>query len=67
MPTKFVKEAAQEKSKEENLNFLINLATIVIVAEDTKPTKNEPQTFNKNWNHFYLKYGMKPFKRSLVT
>ena len=34
---KMVKEAAWEK---EILKFLIDLATIAMVAEDTKPTKN---------------------------
>ena len=48
---KVVKEAAQDKSAKENLNFLINLATIAMVVEDTKPNEDEPQTFDDAWNH----------------
>ena len=52
---KIVKEAAQEKSAKENLIFLIDLATIFMLAMETKPTKHEPQTFNKAWNHHHSK------------
>ena len=45
---KIVKEAAQEKSTNKNFNFLIDLA---MVARNTKPTEDKPQTFNKAWNH----------------
>ena len=48
---KIVEEAAQEKDVKENLNVLINFATIAKVAEDTKPMKDESRTFNKAWNH----------------
>ena len=27
------------------------MATIAMAAEDTKPMKEEPQTFNGAWNH----------------
>ena len=43
-----VEQAAQET---ENLIFLIDLATVAMVAEYTKPTKDEPHTFNKAWNY----------------
>ena len=42
-----VKEVAQEKGAKENLSFFIELATVVMVAEDTKLIKDEPQIFNK--------------------
>ena len=54
---KIIKKVAQEKSEKENLFFLLDLATIAMVTEDTKPTKDEPQTFNDVWNHSYLKKG----------
>ena len=44
---KIVTEVTQEKSAKENLIFLINLATFVMVAEDTKQTEDEPQAFNE--------------------
>ena len=47
-----IKEAAQEKSANENLNFLINLAT---VSSNTKPTEDEPWKFNEAWNHLDAK------------
>ena len=46
--SKIVKEASQEKSANKNLNFLIDLA---MVASNPKPTEDEPQMFNKAWNH----------------
>ena len=45
--TKFVKHYKQGKATIENMNFLIYLAFIILVAEDTKLTVKEPQTFNK--------------------
>ena len=45
---KIVKQAAWEESTNENLNFLIDL---VIVESGTKPSLDEPQTFNEAWNH----------------
>ena len=47
---KIVKESAQEKVKKK-LNYSIHLAIIAMVAEDTKPTKDETKTFNIAWNH----------------
>ena len=38
-----VKQAAQEKATKESSNFLIDLATITMVVEDTMPMENEPQ------------------------
>ena len=35
----------------ENLKFLIDLATTAMVSEDIMPMEDEPQTFNKAWNH----------------
>ena len=46
-----VKQAVQEKSVKENLNFLIDLGTIAMITEDNKTTKEEPQIFNNEWNH----------------
>ena len=43
-----VVQASEEKSTNENLNFLIDLA---MVASDTKPSLDKPQMFNKAWNH----------------
>ena len=48
MTTKIVKQAIQEKSTIENLNFLIDLA---MVTTDTKPLPEEPKTFTKAWNY----------------
>ena len=45
---KIVKQATQEKSGIENLNFLMDLALVII---DTKPVSEEPKTFTKAWNH----------------
>ena len=45
---KIVLEAAQEKSANEILNFLID---ITMVASNTKSTKDEPYMFNEAWNH----------------
>ena len=45
---KIIKQAMQEKNAIENLNVLINLA---MVASNTKPTPEEPQTFNEAWNN----------------
>ena len=53
-----VQQAAQEKSAK-NLNFLIDLAIIAIVAKDTKSMKDEPQTFNKAWSHANLEQNRK--------
>ena len=51
------KQAAQEKCAIKNLNFLIDLA---ILSNNTKPSLEEPQTFNIAWNHpskeFYKKW-----------
>ena len=33
------------------LQFLIDLATMVIVVADTMHMENEPQAFNQAWNH----------------
>ena len=49
-----LEQAAEEKREKENLIFLINSATIAMVAEDTKSTKDEPQTFYKALNHVTL-------------
>ena len=48
---KIVKEVAQEKASKENSNFLIDLATIAMVAEYTEPTKDDLQIFIKACNH----------------
>ena len=45
---KIVKEAAQEKSANKSLIFLIDLA---MVASNTKPTEDEAQTFNRAWSN----------------
>ena len=45
---KIIKQATKEKGAIENLNFLINVA---MVSNGIKPTMEEPQTFNKAWNH----------------
>ena len=42
-----VEEIAQEKVMKENLIFSIDLATITMIAEDTKSTEDEPKAFNK--------------------
>ena len=39
------------KVTNENLYFLIDIATIVIVAEDKKTLKEEPKSFNEVWYH----------------
>ena len=44
---KIGKETGQEKSAKENFYFLIDFATIAMVSEDTKLTKDEPQTSTK--------------------
>ena len=48
---KIVEQAAQEKTTKEHLNFLIDLAIITMVVEDTMLMEDESQTFNKAWNH----------------
>ena len=45
---KIVDQGTQEKSAIKNLNFLIIL---VMVSSDTEPSLDEPQRFNKAWNH----------------
>ena len=45
---KIIEQASYEKNVIENLNFLINLS---IVTNNTKPTPEKLQTFNKAWNH----------------
>ena len=45
---KFIKQATKEKGAIENLNFLIDLAS---VFTDTKPVLEEPKTFAEAWNH----------------
>ena len=45
---KIVEQAA---CKRNILNILIDLATIAIVADDTKPTEDELHTFHDAWNH----------------
>ena len=47
--TNIIKQAAQETMARENLKFLIDLAIITMVADDTKSTDDEPQT--QTWNH----------------
>ena len=44
-------EEALEKSRKEKLKCLIHLATIALVVEHTKLMEDDPQTFNKAWNH----------------
>ena len=39
---KIVMEVTKKKDAKENMNFLIDLATIAMVAEDTKLTRDEP-------------------------
>ena len=34
-----------------NLNFLIDLATITMVAKNEKTTEEEPKNFSEAWNH----------------
>ena len=36
---------------EKDLNFLIDLATITMIAENTKLPNEEPQTFHEDWSH----------------
>ena len=48
---KNAEHSAPERTTKENLNFLIDLATTTIIAEDTKPPKDEPQMFNEALNH----------------
>ena len=45
---KVVEQTTEVKHSKENLIFFIDLA---IVAENIKSTKDEPQAFNKAWNH----------------
>ena len=42
---KILEQAAQERCKQK-FNFLIDLASIAMVQENTKSTEDEPQTFN---------------------
>ena len=39
---KLVEQAEQERATRGNLSFLIDLATIAMVTEDTKPIDDEP-------------------------
>ena len=48
MPTKLWSKQLKKKSKEK-FDFLIDLSTIIMVAKDTKSTKDEPQTFTEAW------------------
>ena len=41
----------QKKAVKENFIFLSNLATIVMITEDTKPTEDKPKVFNEVWVH----------------
>ena len=43
--------AKQENRTRENMDFLVNLATISMVVEYAKPTEDKLQTFNKPWKH----------------
>ena len=45
---KIIEQATQEKNAIQNVNVLIDLA---MVTNDTKPTPEESQTFNKAWNY----------------
>ena len=45
----------KKKVQKKIFNFLIDLATVAMVAEDTKPMEDEPQTTNKASNHLNLK------------
>ena len=47
-----MKQAAQEK---ENLIWLIDLAMIAMTIKYKKPIDDEPQAFNKAWNHLNMK------------
>ena len=47
----FVEQAEQWKEVRENLIFLIDLATVGMVAEENVTTNEEPKIFNKAWNH----------------
>ena len=46
-----MEKAEQEKAVKEKLNFLIDLAIIVMVAVDRTATKEELKIFNKAKNH----------------
>ena len=48
---KIVDQAEQEKAPKENLNFLIDLSPIMMVAADKVTTEEESKTFNTAWNH----------------
>ena len=41
----------QRKRLQKKFEFLIDLATAAIVAEDTKPTQNKPHLVKKGLNH----------------
>ena len=45
---KIIKQATNEKSAIENLNFFIDLS---LVITDTEPIPEEPNIFTKAWNH----------------
>ena len=64
---KIVKKAAQDKSEKQNLNFLFDLATSAMEAEDAKPTKDKPKTFRILLFSNYKENGKKLFERSLAT
>ena len=46
-----VKQAEQQKAESENINFLINLAAIAVLAEKKITMEEKPKTFDKAWNH----------------
>ena len=67
---KIIKHAQQEIKVRENLNFLINLATIAIVTEDKTTAEVELSNFNKAWNHpdkSCKENGMRPKEKNLET
>ena len=45
----FIKTKSKKLLEKKKNNFLIDLANIAMVAEDTKSTKYKPQTFNEAW------------------
>ena len=40
-----------QEGKKINLNFLIDCATIIMVAEDKMTTEERSKMFDKAWNH----------------
>ena len=53
MQTSYNEDAKNVKQKavREDLSFLIDLATIIMVAEDEGNTEEGPKNFNEAWNH----------------